>query len=276
MSLSDWKTRLFRKHIALPQDHGSWAFLLGPLAVGLFVGGRWTTATAWLVVGAFAAFFLRQPVTMVVKVYAKRRPRRDLPAAWFWTGVYTIIGLIAAWKLAQAGAGYLLWLAAPGIPVFAWHLWLVSRRAERRRMDVEVVASGTLALSAPAALWLAQGRVTAEGWLLWLLLWFQSAASIVYAYVRLEQRTWSEVPPLKERLRAGRRALLYTTFNLVAVLALGLAGVVSPWLWLAYAVQWVETLWGVWHPAVRTRPTTIGFRQLFVSTLFTVVFILTW
>jgi len=34
---------LFRRHVALPQDHGSWAFFLGPLIVGLFVGGRWHT-----------------------------------------------------------------------------------------------------------------------------------------------------------------------------------------------------------------------------------------
>ncbi len=267
---------ILRKHVALPQEHGAWAFLITPLAVGLAAGNRWDAATAWLVVGALAAFFLRQPATIAVKVHAKRRSRHDWPAALFWSAVYAFIGLIAAWQLARAGAGYLLWLAAPGIPVFIWHLRLVALRAERRRMDVEIVASGTLALSAPAALWLAQGKITAVGWLLWLLMWFQAAASIVYAYLRLEQRTWEAVPPVSQRLRAGWRALLYTTFNVLAVIALGVAGVVSPWLWLAYAVQWVETVWGVLQPAVHTKPTTIGFRQFFVSNLFTLVFILTW
>ncbi len=268
--------RIFRKHIALPQEHGAWAFLLSPLAVGLAAGHRWDAATAWLVVGALAAFFARQPVTIAVKVYAKRRSRKDLPAALFWSIVYGGLGIIAAVALARAGAVYLLWLAAPGLLVFLWHLHLVAHRAERRRMDVEVVASGSLALSAPAALWLAQGRVTWTGWLLWLLLWFQAAASIVYAYLRLEQRTWPTSPPLRERARKGWRALCYTTFNLVAVLILGIFGVVSPWLWLAYAVQWAETTWGVFRPAVKVKPTVIGIRQFLVTTLFTIVFILTW
>jgi len=267
---------LFRKHIALPQEHGAWAFLLSPLTVGLVAGNRWDATTAWLVIGALAGFFLKQPVTIAVKVYAHRRSRKDLPAALFWSGVYSLIGLIALGELVRMSAVYLLWLALPAVVVFVWYLYLVAHRAERRRMDMEVVASGTLALSAPAALWLARGYADWHGWLLWILLWFQAAASIVYAYVRLEQRTWKAVPPFRQRMRAGWRAVCYTTFNLVAVLALGVAGVVSAWLWLAYAVQWIETLVGVMHPAVKTKPTVIGIRQFLVTTLFTIVFILTW
>jgi hypothetical protein len=29
---------IFVRHIALPQDHGSWVFLLSPLLIGLFAG----------------------------------------------------------------------------------------------------------------------------------------------------------------------------------------------------------------------------------------------
>jgi len=268
--------RLFRKHIAWPQEHGAWAFLLSPLLAGLIAGGKWQPATTWLVIGVLATFFLRQPIVIAVKVLVKRRSRRDLPAALFWSGVYGLAGLIAAAQLVRLGAAYLLWLAAPGVLVFAWHLRLVAHRAERRRMDVEVVASGSLALSAAAAMWLAQGRITIDGILLWLLMWFQAAASIVYAYTRLEQRTWKALPPMRERLRAGWRGLCYTTFNLVTVALLGLLGVLSPWLWLAYVIQWVETLWGTIRPAIHTKPTTIGIRQFLVTTLFTIVFILTW
>jgi len=270
------RVRLFRKVVALPQEHGTWAFLLSPLAIGLVAGGRWTTATTLLVVGVLVAFFFRQPVVILVKVLSGRKPRTLLPAALFWVGVYGLAGLGILWWFWAHGMGYLLYLAIPAVAVFLWHLYLVRHRAERGQRGVEIVASGTLALAAPAALWVARGYPDPMGWLLWLLAWFQSAASIVYAYVRLEQRRWREWPPLKERLRAGWRALLYTTFNLVVVALLGALHVISPWLWLAYAVQWVETVWGVFRPAVGWRPTTIGFRQLFVSILFTLVFILTW
>ncbi len=270
------RNRLFHKTVALPQEHGTWAFLLSPLIIGLYVGGRLSMATLLLVLGVLDAFFLRQPIVMAVKALSGRRPRHLLTVALFWTGVYGAIGIaIAIWFLVQ-GMGYLFLLALPALLVFAWHLALVARRAERGQMGVEIVASGTLALAAPAALWVARGYADPVGWLLWLLAWFQSAASIVYAYVRLEQRRWSEWPPLAKRMRAGWRALLYTTFNMLAVIVLGALSMVSPYLWLAYAVQWVETAWGVLRPAVGWRPTRIGLRQLIVSALFTLVFVLTW
>jgi hypothetical protein len=244
--------------------------------IGLFAGGRWTAASLTLVVAALAAFLIRQPATMLVKVYSGRRNPRELPAAWFWIGVYGLLALLALAALIAQGFAYLLVLALPGAPVFAWHLYLVSRRAERRQLGVELVATGVLALAAPAAYWVGIGRPDPLGWWLLVLVWLQSAASIVYAYLRLEQRTLEKIPSLNTSLRMGRRALLYTTFNLVAVSGLSLAGVLPSLLPLPYALQWAETIWGTLRPAVGVKPTAIGIRQLIVSTLFTILFIFNW
>ncbi len=267
---------LFRRHIALPTDHGSWVFLLSPLLIGLFAGGRWTPAILPLVVAALAAFFLRQPVTIAVKAYSGRRSRSDLPAAVFWILIYGLIGLLASAILLALGLWYLLVLALPAAPVFGWHLHLVSRREERRQLGVEIVGSGVLALAAPAALWVTLGLADPRGWWLWALTWFQSAASIVYAYLRLEQRELIIAPELPVRLKMARRALLYTTFNLLAVIAFSFIGYLPRLLPWPYALQWAETVWGTLRPAVGVRPTLIGIRQLIVSSLFTLLFILTW
>ena len=72
------------------------------------------------------------------------------------------------------------------------------------------------------------------------------------------------------------RPLLYTSFNLVAVLVLSLAGILPPLLPLAFSVQWLECLWGSFRPAVGFKPVVIGTRQLIVSILFTVLFIFAW
>lgn len=277
MDLSISKSTILKKHIALPQDHGSWVFLFSPLLIGLFAGGSWNLAGLWMSVGAIAAFLIRQPVTIAVKAYSGRRSRRDLPAAGFWMGLYGVLGLLALAQLITLGYTFLLVVALPGLPVFAWHLYLVSRRAERRQMAVELVGTGVLALAAPAAYWVGVGSPDPLGWWLFFLTWFQSAASIVYAYLRLEQRSLEEVPPMPARLQMGRRALLYTSFNLAVVIGLSLAGVLPPLLPLAFAVQWLETVWGtLFRPAAGYKPTTIGFRQLAVSAAFTAVFILTW
>lgn len=266
----------FRKQIFLPQDHGSWVFIFSPLLIGLFAGGKFTVASLSLVIAAIAAFLVRQPITIAVKAYSGRRAKSDLPAARFWIALYGAIILVALIGLLRAGFGYLLLLAIPGAPVFAWHLWLVSKREERRQVNVEIIATGVLSLAAPAAYWVGIGRYDPTGWWLWLLVWFQTAASIVYAYLRLEQRDDAEGLERGELWKMGFRAFVYTTFNLVVVFVLGLSSILPRFLFLAYLLQWTETLWGIFRPAVKWKPTRIGIRQLIVSTLWTVLFILTW
>jgi hypothetical protein len=266
----------FRRQVALPQDYGSWVFILSPLLIGLFAGESFTPASINMILSAIAAFLLRQPVTVAVKAYSGRRPRQDLPAARFWMTVYGVIILLALAGLVREGFGYLLYLAIPGIPIFVWHLYLVSKRAERRQAGVEILATGALSLAATAAYWIGERTYDPLGWVLWILVWLQSAASIVYAYLRLAQRALSETLKRAAQLQMGRRAMLYTTFNLTLTLGLGFSSLLPPFLFLPYLLQWFETLWGTLHPAIGLKPTAIGIRQLIVSTLFTILFILTW
>lgn len=277
-------TRLFRTHIALPQDHGSWVFLFSPLLVGFFAGQRFTSASIYLIVAVMGAFLLRQPVSVAVKAYSGRRSPEDLPVARFWASLYGGIILLALIGLIATGCGFVLYLALPGIPVFAWHLWLVSKRGERRQAGVEILATGVLALAAPAAYWVGGGSYHPLGWALWWLTWSQSAASIVYAYLRLEQRVMTtqqnaeadHKPAWVAFWRMGQRAFAYTSFNLALVFILGWLAILPRWIFLAYLLQWSETLWGIFRPATGWKPTKIGLRQLVVSALWTILFIITW
>lgn len=294
-------SRLFNRQIALPQDHGSWVFILSPLLIGLFAGGEFNYASLSLVVAAMAAFLLRQPMSAIVKAYSGRRPRSDLPAARFWVMLYGILALLALAELFYLKQGYIAYLAVPGVPVFAWHLWLVSKRAERRQAGVEVIAIGVLSLAAPAAFWIGRGGYDPQGWWLWALTWVQSAASIVHAYMRLEQREMErgssspvqsgayrdpqpknessnplQSPTRSEKWKMGRRAFTYTSFNLAASLILGWTQLLPQWIFLPFLLQWGETVWGIEYPAAGWKPTRIGIRQLIVSILWTILFILTW
>jgi hypothetical protein len=267
---------VFVRHLALPQDHGSWVFLLSPLLIGLFATKNWSIVTFYLILCSLSAFLIRQPVTIAVKAYSGRRSRRELPAAWFWIVVYGLIASCGLAGLILLGSGYILLLTIPGVPVFVWHLYLVSKRAERRQLGVELVGSGVLALAAPAAYWIGAGRPDVTGWLLFLLVWLQSAASIVYAYLRLDQRTLASVPSPSELLRKGKRAILYASFNLLFAGLISIVLPISPWIFLPFLLQWLEILFGVFRPAINVKPTAIGIRQLIVSTLFTLIFILSW
>ena len=267
---------LFRKQIFLPQDHGSWVFILSPLLIGLFAGKHFNYASFNLIIAAMGAFLIRQPLTIAVKIYSRRRAKEELPAARFWMMVYGVITLFALLGLFLEGFGYIFYLAVPAAPVFAWHLWLVSRREERRQAGIEIVATGVLALAAPAAYWVGIGHYDPTGWWLWILSWMQTAASIVYAYLRLEQREQTEVKDRRAQWKLGFRAALYTSFNLASVLSLSLLAVLPSFIFIPFLLQWIETLWGITHPATGWKPTRIGIRQLIVSTLWTILFILTW
>lgn len=265
-----------RRHVALPADHGSWLLLLGPLVIGIAAAPARSWATLYLAAAALCGFLARQPITLAVKAYSGRRSRDVLPAAWFWITLYGALaaGLVAL--LVARGHGYVLVLALPGVPVFAWYLVLVARRAERRQQLVELVAAGVLALAAPAAYWIGAGAAQPVGWWLWAAVWALTAPAIVHAYLRLEQRALSSVPGWSARLRMGAASLLCSAAALVAVFALGRAGILPPWLFAAHALQGAESLYGVARPAVGLKPKAIGWRQLAVSAAATLVFIVAW
>lgn len=268
----------FKKQIAIPQDHGSWVFILSPLLVGIFAGGKFSPSILALVIAAMSAFMIRQPMTVFVKALSGRRPKTDLSAARFWLLAYGGIIFLALIFLVLQGSGYTLYLAIPGAPVFVWHLWLVSKRAERKQAGVEVIATGVLSLAAPAAYWVALGGYNPQGWWLWLWTWLQSAASIVYAYLRLEQRELKQDQPRgpKELWTMGSRAFLYTSFNLAASLILGWIRIIPQLLFIPFLIQWLETIWGITHPSIGWKPTRIGVRQLIVSIIWTILFIVCW
>lgn len=270
------RTTLWVKQVAIPNEHGSWVFFFSPLLVGLILGGSWGAAQVSLLLAALGAFMFRQPLTMLVKILSGRRSRKESAASLFWMTIYGSLALAGAAGLWLLGYRVIFWLVIPAVPVLAWHLWLVSRRAERRRPGVEIVGSAVLALLAPAGYWIGRGAMDLTGWLLWLLVVLQNAASIVYAYLRLEQRVLTAEPGLTEKIRMARRALLYGTFNLLLTVWLSLTGSIPGLLWLAFAIQWAEIIYGSLRPVIKVKPVAVGIRQMIVSILFTVCFIVIW
>ncbi len=270
------RSMLFQRHIAVPVEHGSWIFLLGPIMVGLVASGGFKGVQGWVILAALAGFFFRQPLTIFVKVISRRRPAKERLPALFWMGVYGGIALIAVIGMIVQGLGFLVVLALPALPVLLWHLWLVSRREERRKPIVEIAGSGVLGLAAPAVYWAGIGELNMEGWLLWLLLWLQAIGSILYAYLRLNQREWKSMPALADKIRAGSLPLLVCGGSVVLVALFSLAGTLPSLLPLAYLIQFSEAIWGTLRPAVGVKPVAIGVRQLIVSTLFTLTFAGLW
>lgn len=262
-----------RWRLAIPQDHGSWVFLLTPLVVGLAAIPRVTPAVGAVVLGAVAGFLIRQPAGVLVKAWAGRRGQADLAPAAAWAAVDAALGLVAAVVLVEQGAADVLWLALPALPVFGWQLRLVARREERRQELLEVLAAVVLGAVAPALLRAATGAWTTAGWVIWALVAMQSGASITHAYLRLAQR---EAARRRAHAPSPAVAVRWTTGNVVLAAACATAGVAPAAVMLPFAVQWAETLrWAVGSGTDAT-PSAIGRRQFVVSTVVTLLLAACW
>jgi len=268
--------RIWRKHYALPAEHGAWIWWIGPLLIGAAAGGETSPLLGLLSLTALFAFLLRQPATIAVKAVSGRRTRDDLRPALVWSAIYAGLTAVGMALLVSAGQGRLLLLAIPGALIFAWYLRLVSRRQERQQPGVEIIGAGALALTAPAAYWVSGGGSDLEAWLLWGLTWLQSAASIVHVHLRLKQRHLEQIPEMGALLRLGRRSLLYNGFNQGMSLVLALAGWVPTLVPFAFAITFLDALDGIFRPAVGVRPRRIGVRQLLISSAFVVVMVLAY
>jgi hypothetical protein len=265
-----------RKGLALPSEHGSWVWWLGPFAIGIAAGGRPGKDLLALAVGALAGFLIHQPAAIAVKALVGRRPPADLRPALGWVALYAAVGAIAAPCLIASGHAYVLALLAPGAAVFAWHLWLVARREERRQMLLQILAAGGLALAAPAAYWVCGGRRYPEPWVLWTLCWAQSAASIASVFLALEQRRWPGVPPVTVRLRAARLSLSFAIGSLL--LAAGFVAIRHAPLtvMIPFGLVLGDALFTALRPCVGRRPARVGLRQLIATAAFVAAMILAW
>jgi hypothetical protein len=265
---SSFISRYIRKRYALPAEHGAWVWWIGPFLLGFAAGGSFSPALGITLIGALTIFLLRQPTTLIIKVVSGRRPRADLAPAVAWSIFYSLIALASGALLISLGYSMIPWLAIPGVPVFLWHLWQVSRREERGQQGIELVGSGVLALAAPAAYWVSGGENSFEAWVIWALSWLQSAASIVYIYLRLHQRQLTSPLTLPEKWRMGVRTLAYHTFNLALATTLSLMNLIPFGMSMAFLLVLLDAFQGVANPPLGAKPSSIGMRQFIYSSLF--------
>ncbi|MCG8351401.1 MAG: YwiC-like family protein [Chloroflexales bacterium] len=174
-------THVRLRPIALPVEHGGWAFLFVPLLLGLWVTP--SLAGAWLSLAALGAFLTRHPLKIALADHRRGKHYPRTVWAWRFTGCYIALALLGI-GMALITAQYAFWLplllAVPGILVqFAY-----DARGQSRALLAEL--AGTLALgSLASALALAAAWPLFLALVLWLLLAAWSGAAILYVRARL-------------------------------------------------------------------------------------------
>ncbi len=257
----------FFKIYLLPSEHGGWFLLLGPFLFGALTAAQPNADLLVLLVLSLAILIARHPLTLFVKALSGRRTKTDARPALLALGAVSLLAALLLLVLILRGYAFLLWLGIPAGIVMAWQLWLVTRRQERQ-LGIELVGAGTLALAAPAAYWVSIGAMTLTGWWLWGLAWLYAASSIVYVYLRLEQRRWKEPKELRERVHEGQRTLLYAGTSLAITLALALLQLVPPLAPAPFALALLHFVYGITHPCVGVKPARIGIEQSLATLVF--------
>jgi len=275
MATTRQKPRWLRKHFAIPSEHGAWAMWLGPFAVGLGVAWQFDPSILWTLWAMLLLFLARQPMIILAKALSGRRPREDAFPGLIWLAIYGGLAVVPVALLVGSGHFALFWLVFPALPALAWQLWLVTCRAERQ-MTVELAGSGALALAAPAAYYAATGHFDSVALSVWLLCWFQSAAAIVYVYLRLEQRRLSAIPARRQQWAMGWRAVMYHAFNCSASIVLSAFRILPPLVPLAFAAMLAIVIYGTFRPAAGVKPQVLGFAQVGAIVVFVVLLVLAY
>lgn len=266
---------LFRKRVALPAEHGAWTWWLGPLAIGVAAAPARSGDHLLLLFLCLAGFLLRHPVALLVRIAVGRKPPVDRAASLFWSFSYAVAAAGFLALLLLRGHGRLLWLIPPAAILFAYHLFLISRKSERGSLPVDILASATLALAAPAAYWTGGGTDIGRAAAIWFWIVLHSAAAIVHVFFLLgRRRRRREDDPDRWR---DARGTLAANGGALALAAVAAAFAHAPLLLIpAFALTFADALHGVWRPPYGSRVSRIGFRLLGISVIFYVLLAFAW
>ncbi len=201
----------------IPHEHGAWVILYAPLAMTLAVARPFRLAPSLLLLLAVTGLFLsREAAGLLLR-------RRGKGGTAFWLAVYLALALMGALPLLliyQRMA--LLRVGALVLALFALHslllLWPARRRLDRSQWG-EILATGALALTAPAAYSVATGRLDGFAWCLWAACTLYFSSSIFFVKMLLAAGKVRGAFGRRERWQAGRDNLNYHVLLVLIVVA---------------------------------------------------------
>ena len=253
-------SRIFRKQLVIPTEHGSWTWFLVPYFVGVLVAQEWNLATALVLIGGMAGFLIRQPATSWMRIRSGRGRKADINLAAGWTIGLSLAAVLSFVGLLFLGRTMLLWLLLPMTIIFL--LYMIAsrqRRATVRSLWMEAAGAVGLAAAAPAAYVAATGTLDGTAWALWGLMAGQNMLGVLYVRLRIadtHSRSMSRTP------------VIWGHVGVLLLLIIAASQEAIPWLAVVpFAGYLARALWA----AARTRPVEnivrFGFSEIGVEIL---------
>ncbi|MDH5639268.1 MAG: YwiC-like family protein, partial [Nitrospinota bacterium] len=158
----------------IPKEHGAWPVLIIPMVVGSLAVAPDPSfspdAMVALMISAVSGFLAVSTLRMVLNP----PPKTNMGRLVTWTVLYSVLsGAPFAWLVLGIGKVGLLWFIIPAAVLTAAYFWS-SSAGTKRTLPFEFAGLAGLAMAGPAAAYLQQGFVVAEGALIYIfcLIWF--------------------------------------------------------------------------------------------------------
>lgn len=252
------KHTLWRKHVVLPAEHGSWAWLLVPFGVGTAVAGQFTLASLLTLLGGLAVFMMRQPATIWFRARRGRARKADGRLAAGWLVGWSAVGLLCLFGLLWLERLALAWLLLPTLLIMG--LYLVAARYGRsglRSLGMEIAGAAALAMTAPAAVVAATGSLSLWAWGLWGVMAGQNALGAWYVRLRIHDT----------HQRAINRTAVWLAhaLGLLLIALAGLSGIAPLAAALPFAAFLARAVWAARQPRPVAKVKRFGFLELGVE-----------
>jgi hypothetical protein len=218
-----------KRSLIIPREHGAWGILLVPLVTGASSGilarGRLADLVPLCVV-ALTLFWLRTPVESWVGIAAVRaRTPGELQLV-----LRTVLGLAIS---SGAGLVWLFWggrnpalISIGGAALIAFLIQALVRRVWRgARTAGQIVGAAGLTSTAPAAYYVATGRLDMAAWSLWAANLLFAVNQIQFVQMRIHA---AHATDRRQKLAIGR-GFLAGQFVLMALIIAACSGGIFEW-----------------------------------------------
>jgi len=230
--------------ILIPKEHGSWAILLIPYFIGAAITGGFSNRITLGLIGILLLFFSRQPLLLLLK----NRNGHGITDRGLWLNflIPLIAGLgIFFWLMLNYQLWQLWLIGCIGLMLFSLYIYLFLQRKERSILG-EVVGISLLSLSSSVAVAIAQGRLTSQALLLWLVNALYFSASVFYIKMKIAARNqYRKDFTDKKDLSITKNCLSYLAILLIIVGILIFADWLPGLIILAFVPMILHTLWQI-------------------------------
>lgn len=250
--------------LKLPKEHGAWAMLYVPFALGVLAADRLSWAVLWTLLAMTALFFARETLRRLRRARQRRQPQVSFERS---LALEAVLLVVCAWLLLfREHLWGFLPLGAAALLLLLLNLERTEQREERSIFS-ELAAILGFSMAAPAAHYAALGAWHGEALWLWFIAWLYFASSVFHVKTTVLAVQASRRQAYESMRRVN---LVYHGGMLLLTGFLAVRGHIPPLVLLGFVPLWLRSAWSVARPAARLDLKRIGILEILYSLNFLV------